>query len=128
MENDNHETPTPAAPVATTETSQPSSFVFNEQTIMASLSYVGPLVLIPFLTKKEDPFVSFHIKQGLVLFVPSLIIYVLGYTMVFYRLWPIFSLVNLVVIGLSILGIIYALQLKQTDIPLVGQLAKRIQF
>ena len=58
----------PAQPTQSENKEKESDYTFNETTIMASLSYVGPLVLIPFLTKKEDPFIMFHVKQGIVLF------------------------------------------------------------
>ena len=34
---------------------------------MAVLSYIGPLVIVSYIVANNDPFVKFHIKQGLVL-------------------------------------------------------------
>jgi len=41
----------------------------QESNLIAILSYFGLLFLIPMLVVKDDPFVQFHAKQGLVLFV-----------------------------------------------------------
>jgi len=32
--------------------------------LMGILSYLGPLVIISYLTSKDNPFVKFHIKQA----------------------------------------------------------------
>ena len=50
----------------------------NQDTVMGILCYLGPLVLVPFLTKKEDPFVAFHVKQGLVLFALEVILWLIS--------------------------------------------------
>ncbi len=41
----------------------------QETKLFAAISYVGFLCIISLLLKKEDKFVLFHAKQGLVLFV-----------------------------------------------------------
>lgn len=134
-------TPPVTNPEAATQTSTPvtqntpvstdSSFEFNETTIMAALSYFGPLVIIPYLTKKEDPFVLFHIKQGVVLLVPYLISWVLGnfmYMMFIGPLGSILSILNFVLIVLSIFGIINALKKKEKELPLVGKYSSHVKI
>jgi uncharacterized membrane protein len=112
------------APAAANTNAEPASNVeFNETTIMAALSYFGPLVIIPYLTKKENPFVIFHIKQGLVLLVPYLVLWVIGNYM-YMMLGPLSSilgLLNLAIVVLSIIGIVNAVQKKEKPLPLVGQ-------
>jgi fumarate reductase subunit D len=100
-----------------------STFTFNEQTIMAGLSYVGPLVLVPFLTKKEDPFIQFHVKQGMLVFGIYLVIWLLGGWLFF--LYPILNLVALV---LSIIGIINVLKQTQKELPFIGKYASYIKI
>jgi uncharacterized membrane protein len=39
----------------------------EQDKIMLVLSYIGILSLIPFLTVKDSPYVTYHAKQGLVL-------------------------------------------------------------
>ena len=40
-----------------------------ESRVLAGLGYIGVLCLIPLFGKKDDEFVQFHAKQGLVLFI-----------------------------------------------------------
>nr|ANJ02822.1 magnetosome protein MamF [uncultured bacterium] len=37
--------------------------------IMAAMSYLGILALVPLVTNGRDPYVGFHARQGLVLWV-----------------------------------------------------------
>lgn len=95
----------------------------QNNTLMAILSYFGILVLIPLLTDaKNDPFVKFHIKQGLVL----LIAYVIG-GFVFWI--PILGwLLGLLLFILFLMGIINAAGGKQTPLPVLGQFAEKINI
>lgn len=134
---DEHKNPEGNNPPTTTETTvtttttqgsaepkeQATTFTFNEQTIMAGLSYVGPLVLVPFLTKKEDPFIQFHVKQGMLVFGIYLIIWLLGGWLFF--LSPLLSLVALI---FSILGIVNSLKLSEKELPLIGKYASHIKI
>jgi uncharacterized membrane protein len=103
-----------------------SSFEFNETNIMAALSYFGPLVIVPFLTKKDDAFVKFHIKQGIVLLIPGLFIYVFGWFL--YFIYPVIVLINLCLFALAVYGIVKALQHKEDKLPFIGQFADKINF
>jgi uncharacterized membrane protein len=89
-----------------------------KNTTMAILAYIGPLVIVSYVVAKDDPFVKFHIKQGLVLFVIEIIVQILGSIM--WQLWPLLQLVNLAVLVLAIIGIVHASQGKEMKLPLVG--------
>ncbi len=91
--------------------------------LMAILSYIGPLVIVSYLTAKEDPFVKFHIKQGLVLFVIEVGVWFLT-SMMFYQFWMILNVINIGTLILSIVGIVNAAQGKEQELPLVGQFSK----
>jgi uncharacterized membrane protein len=93
----------------------------NDKTLFGVLSYIGPLVIISLLVKKVDPFIKFHIKQGLVLLSIEIILYILGYML--WSLWPLYNLLNLVLLILSIIGIMNVVQNKEKELPLVGGLA-----
>ena len=41
----------------------------GQKNILAIISYIGILCLVPILMKEKDEFVKFHAKQGLVLFI-----------------------------------------------------------
>jgi uncharacterized membrane protein len=91
----------------------------DNKLLMEILAYLGPLVLVPYLVAKDDPFVKFHIKQGLVVFSLEVIIWLLSF--VVWQLWFILNLLNLAVLILSIIGIINVSQKKMQALPIVGQ-------
>jgi uncharacterized membrane protein len=95
--------------------------------LMGILSYIGFLVFIPFFTSKKDPFVKFHIKQGLVLFCIEIIVWILG-QMFFWHLWSLLQLINLAILVLSIIGIINVVQKKEKMLPIVGGLSSYFKF
>ncbi len=135
MENNSTEQNNANAPVNTevtkSETAQTenknSDYVFNENTIMASLSYLGPLVLIPFLTNRNSPTIMFHVKQGLVLFGIEIVLMFVN-MMSFGLLTPIVFIINIGLIILSIIGILNALKMKEVELPLVGKYAANIKL
>lgn len=134
----NNPVPTPVTPQEmptssnTTPNATESELEFSEKTIMAALSYVGPLVFIPLLVKKDDPFTLFHIKQGLVLFGIEAVIWVLQEFMfgMMYSsgLWSILGLINLVLLVLSILGIYNVLKKTEKEIPVLGKFSSYIKL
>ena len=93
---------------------------------MGILSYIGPLVIISYLVAKNNPFVKFHIKQGLVLLVIEIAVWLLGTIM--WSLWPILNLVNLATLVLAILGIVNVVHQKEKELPLVGKYASHFKF
>ncbi len=95
----------------------------QKNTLMAVLAYIGPLVIVSYVTAKDDPFVKFHIKQGLVLFVIEVATWFLIGSMM-YQLWMLVNIINLGTLVLSIIGIVNAVQGQEKDLPLVGQFSK----
>ena len=105
--------------------------------LMGILSYLGILVLVPFLTKKDSPFAQYHAKQGI-----TLCIVWVGYVIVNFLLslikithnantiWEykttpwfvtlITSLLGLAVSVLAIIGIINAVKGLKKPLPLIG--------
>ncbi len=108
----------------TTSQSQPTSGP-EKNTLMAVLSYIGPLVIVSLLVAKDDLFVKYHIKQGLVLLVIEVALYFLS--MVLWILWPIINLAQLGVLILSIVGIVNAVGGKEKELPLVGKYASHFK-
>ena len=95
---------------------------------MGILAYLGILIIIPFLVDKEDPFVKFHIKQGLLLLIIEIIIWAVGYSYILWQLWPLIELINLAVLILAIMGIVNVAQGKQKELPLIGSWARSFRF
>lgn len=98
----------------------------SKNTAMGVLSYIGPLVFVSYISAKDDPFVKFHIKQGLVLFVIEVIVALVGRGL--WLFWPVLSLINLAVLVLAILGIINAAQGNEKKLPVVGDFARYFTF
>jgi uncharacterized membrane protein len=119
MEEQNSSTnapnPTPIAPMPHAQ----------NRTAMGVLSYLGILVVVPIIMAKDDPFVKFHIKQGLVLLIIDIIVWVLlgGFL---WRLYFVAPIINLGILILIIMGIINVVNGKEQELPLVGSLAKNI--
>jgi len=98
----------------------------QENMLMAILAYIGPLILVSFLLAKDDPFVKFHIKQGLLLLIGEVAAWMLG--MMF---WPLFFLVqiaNIFFLVLAIVGIIRAARGEMKPLPLIGNLSNNFKF
>lgn len=107
---------------------------------MAILSYLGPLCLVPLLTGEKDGFVKFHVKQGLVLLICEVIIWVIfnlilgSLTWSWYNwgTWGMISMIQNVAylfIGiLSVVGILNVVNGRQKELPIVGKFAEKITF
>lgn len=98
----------------------------SEQKLMGALSYLGILVLIPYLTKKGDQFVMGHVKQGLMLLIVDVILWFAGWilTMVTLGLFaPVMMIIWLLVMVVAIIGIVKAAQGQTWVIPVVGKTA-----
>jgi len=98
----------------------------GKNTLMGIFSYIGPLIIVSYLTAKDDPFVKFHIKQGLVLIVIEVAVWVLG--VLFFPLFMLLRLINLFVLILAIVGIVNASQGKEKELPLVGNFGEKFKI
>jgi uncharacterized membrane protein len=120
-DQDQHQQPHQSVPPASAPTPA------HNQKAMAVLCYLGILIVIPFLTAKDDPFVKFHMKQGLLLLIAWIIVSVVGGSMM-WTLWPVLQLINLAIAVLAIIGIVNVVHQKQVELPIVGSLAKHFTF
>ena len=100
----------------------PASPQMDNTAVMGILAYLGPLIIVSYLMANSNPFVKFHIKQGLVLVIIELVVYVVG--MFTWMLWPLWQLINLGVLILAIIGIVNVVQKQEKELPLVGNFAK----
>lgn len=104
---------------------EPKAEVGNENVGMAVIAYL--FFFIPLLTdSKNDPFVKFHVKQGLLLFCFSMAFYILRFFpflgRVIYVLSPLISIAEL---AFLIIGIMNALNRKKKELPWIGSLAEK---
>ncbi len=93
---------------------------------MAILAYIGPLIIVSYMVAKDDPFVKFHIKQGLLLVVIEVAVWMLMMTI--WILFPLLQLVNLAALVLAIIGIVHAAKGEQKELPLIGHYSKNFNF
>lgn len=99
----------------------------EQNTVMAVVAYI--LFFIPLLTDaKNDPFVKYHVKQGLVLFIAYVIVMVLSWTPFVWSLYGLIMLLNLGLLVLLIIGIMHAINGEQKPLPLIGQFADKINI
>lgn len=121
MENEKKtkEMPTEAAPAVSEEIAP------QEHRLMAALSYVHILCLVPLLTQRDNEFVQYHAKQGLVLFVVEVIVFMGFFSIILTWLSPILLLATFV--G-SVAGIIFALQGKKQDLPGVQWVVEKLNI
>jgi len=92
------------------------------------LCYLGPLVILPLLTKSEDEFLKFHAKQGLVLLIIQIFLWFVLRPSLMWPLWPVYQIIYLGLVVLSIIGISNILQGKEKELPLVGGFAHYFKF
>ncbi len=93
--------------------------------LMGILSYLGILVVIPLILAKDDPFVKFHIKQGLVLLIVDILAWFVLSSFL-WQLWMLAQLINLGIFILDIMGIVHVIQGKEQELPLIGSLARSL--
>lgn len=98
--------------------------------VMAILSYLGILVLIPIFGAKESKFARFHANQGLILCLAAI-----GYSVAYsilssiilaiswrlYFLVSILGFLSLVFLVLAVIGIINAANGQTKELPVIGK-------
>lgn len=93
-----------------------------EGKIYAVLAYLSILCIIPLVLKKENPFVLRHGKQGLVIFVAEVGVFILHIVLGQWLLK-----LGIFVLGLlSFLGIIHVLKGRYVGFPFVSEIADKI--
>lgn len=102
----------------------------TQNKVMAALSYLSWLVLIPLFAAKESPYARFHCNQGLVLAIVEIAWWVvqgiLGTILAFipgigWLLSMLLGLVNIVFAVFAILGLINVFKGQAKELPLIGK-------
>jgi len=100
--------------------------VKEKNTGMAIVAYI--IFFIPLLTEsKNDPFVKFHVKQGLVLFIGEIIVGVISYILP-WQLLMISRLLDLGLFALMIIGILNASKGEQKPLPVIGKFGEQFKL
>jgi len=98
----------------------------EKNTGMAIVAYI--IFFIPLLTEsKNDPFVKFHVKQGLVLFIGGVIVGIISYILP-WQLLMISRLLDLGLFALMIIGILNASKGEQKPLPVIGKFGEQFKL
>lgn len=98
----------------------------SDDNLMGALSYISVLSIVMLLVKKDSDYVKFHAKQGVVLFAGEVIYwFVSAFTWFLFFVWWIVGAALLIV---SIIGFIKALSGERYRIPVVADLADKINI
>jgi uncharacterized membrane protein len=98
----------------------------EDNKIIAALSYLGILVLVPLLAKKDSPYCQFHAKQGLVLLIAWIVIGVVSVIPVLG--WIIGILGSIFLLILFIVGLVNSLSGQAKELPLIGQFGSKFNL
>ncbi len=98
----------------------------SENKLLACLSYIGILCLIPLLAKKDSKFCQEHGKQGLVLVIAFVILMVIGIVPILGWLIAFFG--NLILLICALVAFIKCLMGEFWEIPVIGQYRHKFNF
>ena len=92
--------------------------------VMAAMSYLGILALVPLIVNGRDPYVGFHARQGLILWIWEVLA-------VFSLALPVvgkifFQTSSLLCFILSVAGLVSVLLGRAWKFPVVGDLAQKL--
>jgi len=119
--------------------SQETSQIAFEERGFAALSYVWIMFLVPLILKRDNKFIVFHLKQGIVLFVTEILaavlLWVLGVIVLavaplrgFGLMQWLDRLVFLFFVVLSLVAIYQTFQGKEWKIPFIYRFARLIRI
>ena len=92
--------------------------------LLAALSYFGMLCFVPLFVNKDDEFVAFHAKQGLILWIWAMAAFLFA---VVPGIGPLFFQISTLIIPiLSLVGLVSVAVSKTWRIPVVHGLTARI--
>ena len=103
----------------------------KDKNSMAIFAYLWILIIIPFLTDiKNDPFVKYHLKQGLALIVFDAIGWLISMVIGWFPIigWLIVLLFWITSLVLTVMGIMNVLNGQEKELPLIGKYAKGFNF
>jgi uncharacterized membrane protein len=94
--------------------------------VIAAISYLGILCLVPLLLKKDDAYAQHHGKQGLVLLIGWVAIWMISLIPILG--WFIGLFAGIALLILSIMGVLKALAGEKWVMPVIGKYADQINL
>lgn len=94
----------------------------DESRLYAAMSYLYVLVIVPWLLRRRDPFVNWHVRQGLIVLAVSVAALILA------AWWPTAgSLLFFAVLIADVVALVMAMQGRRWRIPLLSMLAGKFR-
>lgn len=119
--------PNPADPIGSEQFNQDekakeiSPEEISDGKVMAILSYLGCLMLIPLFAGRKNKFSKFHLNQGLVLLVSNVILSAVVNCIP--KIGPILAIfASIAILIFEIIGIVNAATGKVKELPLIGKI------
>ena len=103
------------------------SKVSHDDRVLAAIGYIWVLFIVPLLVKRDNEFVQFHAKQGLVLFVFEVVVIILGWLPVL-GWFVIMPIGTIAAIALAVMGIVNTMQGRLWEMPFLAKYAQKIKF
>lgn len=102
-----------------TPTSKPATGPGQDSKILAAIAYLWFLSIVMLVLKRQDAFVQFHARQGLLLLIISIAGWIIP---------PLAWLVQIIVFVAIVYGFLQALGGKYWKIPYIGSLAEKLKL
>lgn len=100
--------------------------------ICAVLSYIliGLIWYLVDESVKKNAFAKYHVKQGLVLLIFAIIVWIVDAILMFIPVigWLAIVILELLLLVLVIIGIVNAINDKQAELPVIGKYANKFKF
>ena len=109
---------TPGMDAASAYASVPNPADVEKNKVMAILAYI--LFFVPLLAAKDSPFAMYHANQGLLLFLMSVSVNIIGYLVPIIGWFIVLPVGGIAVLVFMILGIINAANGQMKPLPLIG--------
>jgi uncharacterized membrane protein len=102
---------------------EPVNLDLEPERMYAALCYLWVLVFIPYIAAKQDDFVLFHIKQGMVLLAG----FILAVGAAYWIPW-VGNLLFVLLMLVDLMGLVQALHGRRWQIPVIGSMIQRFRF
>ncbi len=96
----------------------------EQNNMIAILSYIGILFVIPLLVEKDNDFVQYHAKQGMTLFIAEIVTMFIAWIPILG--WLVGFLAWILWFILAIVGIVNVVNGKKKPLPIIGGLASKL--
>jgi len=119
--------------------SQLTSKLELDSRIFAGLSYLSVLFVVPWITKRDDKFVMFHVRQGAALFLAEVVVWFVLWllesflTTVFSSgaltlISVLYKLAWLFFAAVSLAGVYFAVKGMEKQLPVLGLLSRNLKL